>query len=176
MKRLIQLTSCLAGFFLCCGALQAQTLRLSIRSLGGTLISGDRVLMNEVDGLGVSRNPMGDVYYDAARRGAYYDFGVEVITEAEGGAISRGVLSVTRSRAFRPTDIPQDALYDADYGIRFGPGAEIHLLNDVQPYIIRSDLGAARTSTSRKIGVFVSERLPPGRYEGSVIYSFSVPQ
>jgi hypothetical protein len=68
-----------------------------------------------------------------------------------------------------------DALYDADYGVRFGEGADIHQINNVQPYIIRRDLGPQQTNTRRKIGVLVSEKLVPGRYEGRIIYTFIAP-
>ncbi|MFO1520238.1 MAG: hypothetical protein U1F57_11360 [bacterium] len=179
MKRSFLFFPLLALLFFLPSRGQAQSLQLTIRSLTGAVISGQpgdlRILMGTVDAFGISPNRMGEVHYDPSRRGAFYDVSVEIITQANGGNFSNGQLSVLRTRPFRGNDIPADGLYDADFGVRFGEGADIHLLSDTQPYIIRNDLSDRQTSTQRKIGVFVSEKLPPGRYEGGVLYTFGIP-
>lgn len=179
MKKFFTTAFIIMGLYFCTGDAQAQELQLTIRALTGAVISGQpgslQLLMGEVDGLGVSPNRMGEVVYDSTRRGAFYDIQLEIITEATGGNFSNGTLTVTRSRAARPNDIPTDALYDADFTVRFGAGADIHVINDAVPYIIRSNLTPQSTSTRRKLGVFVSENLPPSRYEAEVFYTFTVP-
>ncbi|MBL7684786.1 MAG: hypothetical protein JNK65_01995 [Deltaproteobacteria bacterium] len=159
-------------------SLHAQSLSLTIQSGAGTILSGSpgnlRINLGLVDALGISPNPMGEARYDPSRRGAFYDVALDLITESNTGN-GNLELSVLRSHVVKSTDFPRNALYDADYAVRFGEGSEIHEISDTTPYIIRSDLPSNKTLTRRKIGVFISEKLPPGQYEGSLIYTLTSP-
>ncbi|MCP5468029.1 MAG: hypothetical protein H7A32_02030 [Deltaproteobacteria bacterium] len=151
---------------------------ITIQGLGTNFLkhnqSENRILLNQVDALGVSPNPSGDVYYDESRGGAFYSIGVELITEVKGESTSLGRLQVIRSPGLAGNQLPEDALYDSDYNVKFGPGADIHLLRELQPFVISSDIRAAQTTIQRKVGVFISKDLAPGRYEATLTYVFSV--
>ncbi len=151
---------------------------LSIRGIGTSFIQSSqgegRIVLNQVDALGISPNPLGDVYYDEEKGGTFYSIGVEIVTEVNGASTVSGRLQVMRSPGLSGNQLPVDALYDSDYNVKFGPGADIHPLRELQPFVIRSDLSSVQTETQRKIGVFISKDLAPGRYEATVIYSLSI--
>lgn len=157
----------------------AQTAVLSINGLGGTILTGSennpKIFLRKVDALGISPNPMGEVAYDESRRGAFYSIALEITTSGSDPNLQGGQLSVTRSVTNQANSIPADALYDADFGAQFGAATDIHLISYSRPYIIRSNLNSTTTKTQRKIGVFISEDLSPGRYEADVIYTLIFP-
>lgn len=151
---------------------------LSIQGIGYSLIptgkSESQILISQADGLGISPNPGGDVRYDAERGGAYYSLGIEITSTVQGSSAVNGRLSVQRSPALSGNELPLDAVYDSDFSVNFTPGANINLLTENQPFIIRSDLPAVSTVTQRRIGLFIGNDLAPGRYQATVVYSFFV--
>lgn len=151
---------------------------LTIRGLGGTLITGSQgrstIFLNEVDGLGDSPNSMGDVMYDKNKQGAYYTVGLELVSSIQGVSQQPIALTAIRNPGLSGNELPADALYDADFNVKFEEGADIHLLSETRPFIIRSNLKNGEIVTQRKLGVFISENLAPGRYQASVIYSLLI--
>lgn len=116
----------LYSFLSLSNGIQAQELSLTLRGLRGTFLTGSeknpKIFLGEVDALGISPNPMGEVVYDEDRHGAFYSFAIEIITSGSNPNFKGGQLSVTRSSLNRANSIPMDALYDADFGTRIGPG------------------------------------------------------